>query len=77
MSRHNETVRRKRMLDYPAESDQFGDSANLAKLCSASEPADEDQLERALHDARRKAKDQVRQQMGLASCRPTCSIATI
>jgi hypothetical protein len=34
----------------------------LATLCSDSEPADEDQLERARHDAHSQAKDQVRRQ---------------
>jgi hypothetical protein len=42
------------------------DFAVLARLCETSEPADEEQLERALHDARRQAKDQVRRRMGLA-----------
>jgi hypothetical protein len=42
------------------------DFAVLANLCSASEPANEDQLERALHEARREAKEQVRRHMGLA-----------
>ena len=41
------------------------DFAVLASLCVASEPANEDQLERALRDARRQAKEQVRRQMGL------------
>lgn len=38
----------------------------LAALCEASEPADEEQLERALQEARLQAKEQVRRQMGLA-----------
>src|SRR5208337_5640893 len=42
------------------------DFAVLASLCAASEPANEDQLERALREARRQAKEQVRRQMGLA-----------
>jgi hypothetical protein len=42
------------------------DFAVLAALCEASEPADEEQLERALQEARRQAKEQVRRQMGLA-----------
>ena len=42
------------------------DFAVLADLCSESEPADEDQLQRALQDAHRQAKEQVRRQMGLA-----------
>jgi hypothetical protein len=42
------------------------DFAVLANLCATSEPADEDQLERALGDARREAKEQVRRQMGLS-----------
>ena len=42
------------------------DFAVLADLCSESEPADEDQLQRALQDAQRQAKEQVRRQMGLA-----------
>jgi hypothetical protein len=41
------------------------DFAVLARLCETSEPTDEEQLERALHDARRQAKEQVRRQMGL------------
>ena len=42
------------------------DFAALATLCEASEPADEEQLERALGEARRQAKEQVRRHMGLA-----------
>jgi hypothetical protein len=42
------------------------DFAVLANLCSTSEPANEDQLERALNEARRKAKEQVRRHMGHA-----------
>lgn len=41
------------------------DFAVLAALCETSEPADEEQLERALQEARRQAKEQVRRQMGL------------
>jgi len=41
------------------------DFAVLANLCSDSEPANEDQLDRALHEARREAKEQVRRHMGL------------
>ncbi len=42
------------------------DFAALAAMCAASEPADEEQLDRALQEARHQAKDQVRRQMGLA-----------
>lgn len=38
----------------------------LAALCQTSDPADEAQLERALQEARRQSKEQVRRQMGLA-----------
>jgi len=41
------------------------DFAVLASLCAASEPADEEQLERALQEAQRQAKEQVRRHMGL------------
>jgi hypothetical protein len=41
------------------------DFAVLASLSEANEPADEEQLERALQEARRLAKEQVRKQMGL------------
>ncbi len=41
------------------------DFAALASLCSDSEPANEDQLDRALHEARGEAKEQVRRHMGL------------
>ncbi len=41
------------------------DFAALASLCSESELANEDQLDRALHEARRQAKEQVRRGMGL------------
>ena len=53
------------------------DFAVLASLCSESEPANEDQLDRALHEARRQAKEQVRRDMGLNECQTTCSTATI
>lgn len=42
------------------------DFAVLAALCEASEPADEEQLEGALQEALRQAKEQVRRHMGLA-----------
>ncbi len=41
------------------------DFAELAKLCADSESANEDQLERALHEARHQSKEYVRRQMGL------------
>jgi hypothetical protein len=41
------------------------DFAVLASLCAASDPVDEEQLERALEEAHRQAKEQVRRQMGL------------
>jgi hypothetical protein len=41
------------------------DFAALASLCESSEPGDEERLERALQEARRDAKEQVRRQMGL------------
>lgn len=37
------------------------DFAVLAALCEASEPADEEELDLALHEAHRQAKQQVRQ----------------
>jgi hypothetical protein len=42
------------------------DFAVLANLCDSSDPADEEQLERVLQDARCQAKEQVRRHMGLA-----------
>jgi hypothetical protein len=42
------------------------DFAVLASLCETSEPADEEQLERALQEARAQAKEQVRRHMGLS-----------
>lgn len=47
----------------PAEIDR--DLAMLVSHCADSDPADEDQLSQALHDARQQAKEQVRRQMGL------------
>ncbi len=41
------------------------DFAVLAAMCEASDPADEEQLVRALQEARRQAKEQVRREMGL------------
>ena len=41
------------------------DFAVLAELCQASEPAEEDQLKRALQEAHLQAKEQVRRHMGL------------
>jgi hypothetical protein len=40
------------------------DFAELASLCEASAPADEEQLTRALQEAQRQAKEQVRRHMG-------------
>lgn len=40
------------------------DFALLARMCESSEPADEEQLERALLEARRQAKELVRRSMG-------------
>jgi hypothetical protein len=42
------------------------DFAVLASLCETSEAADDELLERALQEAHRQAKEQVRRQMGLA-----------
>ena len=41
------------------------DFAVLETLCRTGEPVDEEQLERALQEARRQAKEQVRRHMGL------------
>ena len=41
------------------------DFAVLASLCEPNELADEEQLERALGEAHRQAKEQVRRHMGL------------
>ena len=41
------------------------DFAVLAALCESSEPAAEEQLECALQETRRLAKEQVRQHMGV------------
>jgi hypothetical protein len=50
--------------DRPVEEID-ADFALLAQLCATSEPAEEEQLERALQEARRQAKEQVRRHMGL------------
>jgi hypothetical protein len=41
------------------------DFALLATMCASSDPADEEQLQRALQEARRQAKEQVRHRMRL------------
>jgi hypothetical protein len=41
------------------------DFALLAALCESRDPADEECMERALQEAKREAKDQVRREMGL------------
>lgn len=48
----------------PEELDR--DFADLASMCQSSDPTDEERLERALQEARRQAKEQVRRQMGLS-----------
>ena len=50
----------------PAVEEIDRDFAVLTGLCQTSEPADEEKLERALQEARRQAKEQVRRHMGLA-----------
>src|SRR5262249_7140202 len=52
------------------------DFAVLASLCEASEPADEEQLERALQESRRPAQGQGRRQMGVAEGQTTYWTAT-
>jgi len=42
------------------------DFAELERLCATSDAANEELMERAIHDAHRLAKEQVRRQMGLA-----------
>jgi hypothetical protein len=42
------------------------DFADLAALCDSSEPAEEEQLERTLQEARLHSKEQVRRQMEFA-----------
>lgn len=42
------------------------DFAVLEQLCAAGDAADDERLERALHEAHQLAKEQVRKQMGLA-----------
>ena len=46
-----------------SDTDIDKDFALLAKLCETSDPADEEQLERALQEARRLSKKQVRRDM--------------
>ena len=41
------------------------DFATLTAMCQENDSREEEQLERALQEARRQAKDQVRRQMGL------------
>jgi hypothetical protein len=50
----------------PALEEIDRDFAVLGTMCEASTPADEELLERALQEARREAKEQVRRRMGLA-----------
>jgi hypothetical protein len=52
--------------DEPSLEEIDRDFAVLARLCEASEPADEEQLQRALQEAHQQAKEQVRLHMGLA-----------
>ena len=47
----------------PSAEDIDRDFAALAALCESSDPADEAALERAVSEARREAKEQVRREM--------------
>jgi len=59
-------LRVEKTVDDTATAEEIDrDFAALASLCAGSEPLDEDRLERALSEARRHAKEQVRRQMGL------------
>jgi hypothetical protein len=51
--------------DTPNADDIDRDFAQLEALCADSEPADEEQLRRALGQIRQQSKEQVRRQMGL------------
>jgi len=47
----------------PADLDR--DFAELAALCAAADPAEDERCQQALDEAKRLAKEQVRRQMGL------------
>lgn len=52
--------------DETPDEDIDRDFDVLAALCESSEPAEEEQFERALQEARHLAKEQVRRHMGSA-----------
>lgn len=65
--RDGQTVRVERIDEAEMSAEEIDrDFLVLASLCATSDPADEEKLDRALDQARREAKEQVRQQMGLA-----------
>lgn len=41
------------------------DFATLASLCESSDPGDEERLNRAIHEMRQLAKEQMRREMGI------------
>jgi hypothetical protein len=64
--REGQALRIEKADDTEMPADEIDrDFAILASLCSESEPANEDQLDRALHEARRQAREHVRRGMGL------------
>jgi hypothetical protein len=64
--REGQSLRVEKAEDEEAPVEQIDrDFALLARLCEDSEPADEEQLKRALSEAHDQAKEQVRRQMGL------------
>ena len=52
------------------------DFAVLTSLCSESEPADEDRLDRALDDAAPARREEVRRRMGLIWCPEKLTLLT-
>ena len=49
----------------PSEAEIDGDFADLATLCASGDTVDDERLDRALEEAKRLAKEQVRREMGL------------
>jgi hypothetical protein len=64
--REGELLRVEKAEDGEATIEEIDrDFALLAHLCAASDPSDEEHFTRALEEARKQSKAQVRRQMGL------------
>jgi hypothetical protein len=63
--KEGQEVRVEKVEQEPSAAEIDRDFADLAALCASGDTADDETLDRAIEEAKRLAKEQVRREMGL------------